>query len=206
MSPRQIARFFYLLAKRFDEPCTIILTGAGAGAIYGRVRATLDLDFALRFKTKGRTKKEKLWKHFDQAVREVTSLTGIAAQYAEDIDRWSAITFLDYEKHTRRFQKFGTIEVRLLEPGYWAIGKLARYLDPDIRDLVRVLKKTKTSWSDLVRLAGLALRKSPKSTSCFLFRRQVEDFLSASGRALWGKSYSAEKAVRCFRRHAGMEV
>ncbi len=204
MNLQGISRVFRALKKEFDQPCRVILTGAGAGVVYGRIRATMDLDFALKFKTGSLAAKEKLWREFQEAAKKVSAKTGIAFQYAEDIDRWSSITFLDYEKHARPFKKFGRMEVCLLDPSYWAIGKLARYLEPDIRDLVTVLKKTKTSWKKLAPILGLALKKSPKSTACFLFRRQVEDFFTTYGKRIWRKAYSKEKAIQTFHKAAGI--
>lgn len=203
MNKQGVLRFFRLLSERFDQPCRIILTGAGAGALHGRIRSTLDLDFAVKLVSPGN---EKLWEDFREACHEVRGLTGILVQYAEDIDHWSSITLLDYERHTVPFGKFGSMEVHVLEPSYWAIGKLARYLDPDIRDLVEVLKKTKTPWRELVRVLGRALKESPKSTACFLFRRQVEDFLSAYGKKIWGETYSKEKAINEFYLYAGVKL
>jgi len=180
----------------------IILTGAGAGALYGKIRATMDLDFALKFKTSSAKKKERLWTEFSKAAHEVTVRLGIAAHFAEDIDRWSSISYLDYEKHTLPFKRFGFIKVRLLEPPYWAIGKLARYLDPDIRDVVGVMKKTQTRPQTLATVLGRALKQSPRSTACELFRRQVEDFLTRYGRKIWGKEYHAPETLRLFHRQA----
>ena len=97
--------------------------------------------------------------------------TGIAAQYAEDIDRGSSIT----------------------------------YLDPDIRDVDEVMKGTRTPPAELAKVLGLALKKSPRSTACDLFRRQVEDFFSSSGRRIWGKRYSPDKAIRAFHESTGIE-
>lgn len=205
MNKQEIIRYFRILSRIYDRPCRIILTGAALGAVYGGVRATLDIDFALIMKSRSRGKKAKDWQAFAEAAKKTSARTGIAAQYAEDIDRWSSITYLDYERHTRPFRKFGSIEVRVLKLPYWAIGKLTRYLDPDIRDLVQVLKKGKTPWQNLVRILGLALRKSPKSTACFQFRRQVEDFLTRYGRLIWGKSYRAESALNRFYRYAGIK-
>ena len=185
----------------FKRPCEILLTGA----LCGRVRATLDLDFALTIKARSSQEKDMRWQEFGEAAKKTTALTGIQVQYAEDIDGRPSIAFPDYEKQTRFFKRFGKVEVRLLDPAYWAIGKLARYLDPDIRDLIQVLKKTKTSWKKLARLLGLALRKSPKSTACFLFRRQVEDFLTIYGRQVWGKTYSKEQAIRIFHQSARIQ-
>lgn len=202
MNKQAIERYFSLLSRKFHEPCLIILTGAGAGVVYGRVRATMDLDFAVKLKGPSSAAKSGRWEDFSKAVQVVTLQTGIDAQYAEDIDRWSSITLLDYENHTCPFKRFGKIEVRLLDPCHWAIGKFSRYLDSDIRDLIQVLQKTKTPWRRLTQVLGKSLRKSPKSTACFLFRRQVEDFLSAYGRSIWGKEFSKEAAIQRFHRDA----
>ena len=56
----------------------------------------------------------------------------------------------------------------------------------------------------IAKLLGTALQKSPKSTACYLFRRQVEDFLKAYGRQIWGKAFSHLEAVRIFHRSAGI--
>lgn len=205
MNRREIVRYFKTFSRLYGKPCRIILTGAAAGSLYGRVRATMDLDFAVVLEGGGRQRKEARWREFEQAARRATQLTGIAVQYAEDIDRWSAITYLDYLKHTRPFRKFGGLLVRILDPAYWAIGKFVRYLAPDIRDLVEVLTRTKTHAVTLTRVLGRALKKSPKSTACELFRRQVEDFLLRWGRDVWGNNFSPDRAVRLFRRHAAFQ-
>ncbi|MCG3177187.1 MAG: hypothetical protein MOGMAGMI_02155 [Candidatus Omnitrophica bacterium] len=195
MNRTQVERYFKVLAGLYPKRCRIILTGAAAGSLYGRVRATLDIDFAVRTAD---------WPAFEKAVRRTTELTGILAQYGEDIDRWSMISYLDYDKHTRLYKKIGSLKIRLMEPSYWAIGKLARYLDTDIRDLISVLKRTATPWTTCLAVAGRALKHSPKSTACALYRRQVEDFIRASGKKVWGRDFQPDPAVRLFRRSAGI--
>ncbi|HXV27398.1 MAG TPA: hypothetical protein VD913_00385 [bacterium] len=208
MNRREIDRFFRIFSRCYKGSCRILLTGAGAGTVMGRIRATMDLDFAVKLKIppKKRKKKEAQWVQFAQCVRETTERTGIAVQYAEDIDRWSSITYLDYEKHTTPYKRFGNVEVRLLAPEYWAIGKLTRYLDPDIRDLTEVLFKNRVPWQRACRLWGKALRGSPKSTACELFRRQIENFLASRGKKIWGHHFKAQKAVAQFHRSANLTV
>ena len=195
MNKSQIDRYFKVLAKLYPKECRIILTGAVAGVLYGRIRPTMDIDFSVR---------TGQWDDFSKVVEEARLRTGIVAQYAEDIDRWSAITLMDYEKHTYLYRRFGSIEIRLMEPPYWAIGKLSRYLDTDIQDLVKVFKKTNTHWRDVSSVAGEALRKSPKSTACSQFRRQVEDFLKNQGRKVWKQRFTFEEAIILFHKHAGI--
>lgn len=197
MNKKQIERYFQILDKIYAKKCRIIITGAAAGALYGGVRATMDIDFSAEAAD---------WENFSKAVEEASIRTGIAAQYAEDIDRWSSIAFMDYKKHTFIYGRFGRIEIRLMEPSYWAIGKLSRYLDPDIRDLVKVFKKTATRWQEVAYVAGRALRKSPKSTACFLFRKQTENFFKQYGNKIWGRTFDAKEATALFYKQGGVKI
>jgi hypothetical protein len=197
MNRHQIERYFEILAKIYPQKCKIILTGAAAGALYGRVRPTMDIDFSAETEN---------WETFSKAVSETSSRVGIAAQFAEDIDRWSSITLMDYQKHIYLYKRFGRIEVWLMEPSYWAIGKLSRYLDSDIQDMARVFKKTSTNWQDVASVAGRALRQSPKSTDCFLFRRQTENFLKQFGKKIWGKTFDEKKAIAYFHLKAEIKL
>jgi len=195
MNKRQVERYFGILGKIYPKKCRVILTGAAAGVLYGRIRATMDVDFSADAKD---------WENFSKAVEETSLRTGIAAQYAEDIDRWSSITLMDYKKHVYLYRKFGSVEVCLMEPAYWAIGKLSRYLDQDIEDLAHVFKKTRTRWESVLSVAGNALKLSPKSTACFLFRRQTEDFIKTYGKKIWGKTFDFTKAAAYFHEQAGI--
>lgn len=206
MRSAEIDRFFRELAREFTNPCTVILTGAGAGAIYGRVRATMDLDFALEFTAPRRRSPDNLWEAFEAGVSRVSAKTGIAAQYAEDIDRRSSITYLDYQRHTLAYKTFGSIEVRLMEPVYWAIGKMTRFLDPDIEDMIRVFKKNRVAQEEIAEVMGRALRESPRSTACDLFRRQVELFFRNFGRRVWGKAFDPENAILLFHKSARINL
>ena len=198
MNARQIDAFFKTLAREFDEKAVVVLTGAAAGAILGRARPSLDIDFAVELARSGD------WDKLARAVERTVKLAGISANYAEDIDRWGMVTLLDYRKHARPYKKFGGIEVRILEPEYWSIGKMTRYLDPDVRDLIQVFKTQKVPAARLARLWGRALRESPSSTGLHQFRRQVEHFLATYGREIWGKEFDPEPAVRAFHREAGI--
>lgn len=202
MTRRQIKRFFKAFARRVDQPATVLLTGAAAGSLMGSSRPSLDVDFEVVLSPRS----QRRWEAIEQAVAEASQETGIAAQFGEEIGRWSLISLLDYARHTRPYQRFGTVEVRLLEPAYWAIGKLARYLDPDVRDLVQVLRRQRLAPEPLARLWGRALRESPRSTACWAFRRQVEHFLATHGRAIWGPSFDAAAAIAAFHRAAGIAV
>ena len=77
---------------------------------------------------------------------------------------------------------------------------------PDIRDLIDVLKRTRTQHETLSSILGTALRKSPQSTARSSFRRQIEDFFRSYGRQIWGKTFSAESAIKNFHSQAGITI
>ena len=199
MNRVQIDRFFTILGRELHAPARVIVTGAAAGALWGHVRPSLDIDFAIQ-PAPGRN----AWEQVESAVETTKTLTGITANYAIDIDRWGAISLLDYRQHTHRYKVFGRLTVRLLDPAYWSIGKLTRYLQPDIDDMIAVLTRKKLASHPLVRLWGRALRNSPRSPACRQFRQQVENFLTTSGRTIWGASFDAQRAIHAFHRHAGI--
>ena len=196
MSPRQIDRFFRILAQEVGEPARVILTGAAAGSLWGYVRPSLDIDFAIQTVRRRPTR----WTSVEQAIERTVRRTGIRVNYAEDIDRWSPISLLDYQRHTRLYRRLGVLQVRLMDPAYWSIGKISRYLDPDVRDLIKVLRTQRVSATRLVNLWGRALRRSPRSLAMTQFHRQAEHFLSTHGRAIWGKHFEADQAIARFHR------
>lgn len=200
MTRQHIHRFFQVLARELDQPATVILTGAAAAAVWGGVRPSLDVDFGITPARGGSSR----WRALEEAVARTTRLTGIQANYAADIDRWGAITLLDYRRRTLPYRRFGTLTVRLLHPAYWSIGKMTRYLAPDLQDLVTVLRAQRVPVASLVRLWGRALRRSPPSAAVTHFRNQAEHFLRHHGRTVWGTAFDPERAVRCFRRAAGL--
>jgi len=198
MSPQQINRFFHVLGRELDRSARVILTGAAAGSLMGRVRPSLDVDFAIT--PQGRAPNR--WERVEAAVERATRLTGIPVNYAADIDRWSSISLLDYARHTIPWRRYGKLRVRLLDPAYWSIGKLSRYLDPDVADVLAVLKRQRIPVDRLIRIWGRALRASSPSAAGAQFRRQVEHFLRTYGPTLWGRRSDAELAVERFRQAA----
>ena len=199
MTQRQIDHFFRTLADELRQPARVIVTGAAAGTLWGAVRASLDVDFAIRARGVA-------WDTIEAAIARTIRLTGIQANYAEDIDRWGLISLLDYTRHTRPYRRFGRLRVRLLDPAYWSIGKISRYTDPDIQDLREALRRQRVSVGRLVTIWAAALRASPRSEALRLFRQQAEHFLRTHGRAIWGRSFDADTAIRRFHRAAGVDI
>lgn len=200
MDRQQIDLFFKILAAEFKKEAMIILTGAAAGTILGSVRPSVDIDFAVEMKRPG----ESAWKEFNAAVRKAISKTGIQANYAEDIDRWGMITLLNYRNNTKFLKKYGNLTLSVLNPAIWSIGKVTRFIDPDIKDMIQVFRKTKISPTRLAETWGKALRKSPRSVTLIRFRRQVESFFKSYGIKIWGRNFNATKTIRQFHKSAGI--
>lgn len=194
MNPRQIDHFFDLLARELDQPVTVILTGAAAGSLLGHVRPSRDIDFAIRPARRGANQ----WQRVEEAIDRATQRSGISVNYAEDIDRWGAISLMDYARHTRPYRRFGRVRVRLLDPAYWSIGKISRYLDPDVQDLVGVLSRHPVPPQRLLTIWAKALRVSPRSTTSTAFRHQAEHFLRTYGMRIWGKRFNPERSIKKF--------
>lgn len=201
MNQKQIDRFFEILSQSIKWPkakAKIILTGAAAGALMGSQRPSIDIDFAIICS-------KNFLGRIEQALKKASQITGIAANFSEDIDRWSEITYLDYKKHYIPYKTFGSFKVFILSPSYWSIGKLTRYLDPDVDDLVRVLKHKRTLPVSLAKLWGKALKRSPRSNACFIFRSHAEHFLKTYGQEVWGKHFNPNKCLQTFYKASGIK-
>jgi len=200
VTPRQIDRFLKILAKEVGTPARAYLTGAAAAALWGRVRPSLDVDLGLEMKRGAK----RDWESIERAVERTTRLTGIPVNIAEDIDRWGMITLLDYRRSSRRYRQFGLLEVRLLHPANWSIGKLTRNLDADIRDVAEVFRRQSATVTKVASTWGRALRASPASSTQFQFRRNVEHFFRRQGPAIWGASFDPEATIASFHRASRM--
>ncbi len=196
MEPRRIDRFFHTLAKHLKQPATVILTGAAAGSLFGHVRPSADVDFGIRLTHRRPMDLAAVERAMTRTIEE----TGIPANYAEEIGRWSSVSLLDYRRHVRFYRRVGSIRVYLLDPAYWSIGKVARYLESDILDLVAVLRAQKVPARRLIILWAKALRASPLSPALTAFREQAEAFLRSHGRTVWGKRFDPNQAIADLRR------
>ena len=87
MTRTQIDAFFRVLAEQWGGKAIVLLTGAAAAAIWGHVRPSVDIDFAVQLRRRGRSD----WETLEAAIGRTVRLTGIQANYAEDIDRWGLI-------------------------------------------------------------------------------------------------------------------
>lgn len=200
MNKRQIDRFFRVLDTELQHEAGVVLTGAAAGAILGSVRPSMDIDFEIGFSNPG----EVEWEQVEAAISNTGNRTGISANFAEDIDRWGMITMLDYRKNTTLYRKYGKLTVRVLDPAYWSIGKMTRFIDPDIQDMIQVFRIKKPPVQKLLKVWGRALEASPRSAELAVFRSHVESFLKFYGKKIWGVRFDPDKSIREFHKAAGI--
>ncbi len=186
MRKSQIDRFFKELDRSLDQKAEIILLGAGAGHLMGHIRPSLDIDFEIRLFSK---QKRKL---LEEKILQVSRQEKIAVNFSENVDHWSMISYLDYRKTAIPYKKFGKLNVKLMAPEYWTIGKLARYHVLDSNDIAAIIKKKKLKPISLVRLWKRALKSSDLSLELGQFKRHAQDFLKSYGRRLWGKNFRHE--------------
>jgi hypothetical protein len=194
---RDIQQFFRELDRRIDVPVRVVITGGAAAILQGVKRATHDIDFELSI-AKSRAASHARSEAVQKAVAETGRVTGITPQYAEDIDRWSAIRLP--AKTSLPYMRIGKVDVRILAPGLWAVGKLARFLDSDVADLRTVLKGADTDARDMARLWGRALGQSPTSNALPLFRKQVESFFEIYATQVWGPATDVAELKELFNR------
>lgn len=191
MTPELIDRFFLNLSCQLGQPATVILIGGAAALLLGGARPTEDIDFAI----KGKGPADRL----ADAISTARNQTGVKTEYAEDIERWSMLTLLDYRKHTRFYKAFGSLRVEILEPEYWSIGKVGRYYDSDIEDMIVVFKNQKIKVDDLLSVWKKSLEKSPLSDELFHFKKHVIHFLNTYGVQIWGGKFYPVDILKKYR-------
>jgi hypothetical protein len=188
MKIKDVDEFFKEVNRLISFPIRVILTGGAAGVLWGVKRVTFDIDFEVHIHLN--REPASRWAELEKVFSEVSRLTHITPQFSEDIDRWSSIVLPS--KKSLCYKKIGKVDLRLLDPSVWAIGKLARFLKSDVSDLVHVLREAKTDSRACAILWGRALGQSPASSAQDLFRRQVERFLDQYGKKIWGPRMNPE--------------
>lgn len=197
MRKNLIDLFFLELSKRTKKNTEVIVTGAVAGALFGHSRPSLDIDFEIRVK---REKDPAYLEYLDGVIREISSRLKVDTNYGEDIGHWSMIDLLDYRKRSIRYRKIDRLDVRLIAPEYWTIGKMTRFFEIDIQDMVQVIKKKKLDADKMIELWARALKASPMSLTKRDFVAHVKMFLKVYGKRAWGKTFDTLRAIRKFER------
>jgi len=183
---RQIDLFFRELDKALGLKAEIILLGASAGSLMGHIRPSFDIDFEIRLSGR-KPDKAKV----DKTILDTARKAGVAVNYSENVDHWSMVSYLDYRKTAESYKQFGRLNVKLIAPAYWTIGKMARYYALDIKDIAAIIRKKKLQPKPLVKLWKLAMDQSDLSLELGQFKKHALHFLKMYGKRLWGKGFDA---------------
>ncbi|PIQ88925.1 MAG: hypothetical protein COV72_05775 [Candidatus Omnitrophica bacterium CG11_big_fil_rev_8_21_14_0_20_42_13] len=191
MKPKDIDLFFNRLSENFSGNVKIIILGGAGSLLMGGKRPTLDIDFEVRFNDGENIDRVK----FQEAIKKTTQTTGISAQFSEDAERWSEISLSDYSEHLKTYKAFKNIAVYFLEPEYWSIGKISRYWDQDIQDMIAVFKHENIGPINLLAVWTTAISQSPLSSQLFSAKKHIFHFFKTFGRKIWDKDYPEEKIL-----------
>ena len=177
MNIQDIDNYFRTLSQELNVKTRIILIGGAAALIMGGVRPTRDVDFEIETKASP--------EQIEQSIRISENKSGLASEYSGNIERWSMLNLPGYRKHTKTYKKFGKLTVDILKPEYWSIGKIGRYLDSDIQDMLSVFKEQKTRPENLMKVWKEVIKTSPVSDELFHFKKHMEHFMKTFGEKLW---------------------
>jgi len=188
MNKKKINEFFRRLDAKLNEPAVVILVGASAGSLMGHVRPSFDIDFEIRLKKSTPVKKTRL----ANVILKTAAETGVAVNFSENIGGGSMISYLDYRQTALRYKKFGKLDVKLIEPAYWTIGKMTRFLELDIQDMVKIIHKKKLKPTEMILVWAQAFRSSDLSLELGQFKEHVLFFLKQYSKRLWGQAMGSK--------------
>ncbi len=185
MNQNDLDIFFTELDKSLQIACSIILTGASAGMLMGHIRPSLDIDFEITpLKT---SDKHLLADSLPKAINTATKVMPVAVDYSGDISHWSQISYLDYRTTAQSYKKIGLLDINIIAPEYWTIGKMTRFVAQDIEDIKVIITSKNIQPIPLINLWAQALTSSELSLTCSAFKRNVNNFINAFSKELWKK-------------------
>lgn len=130
MESKQIHTFLTTLGERYPHPAQLVLLGGSALCLLGSPRPTIDIDYV-----GNDLKKNELQK----TMEELASEMGLDVE-AVPIDRFIPLP-AGGDKRNLYVNKFGEIEVSILDPYGIALSKLDRGFDTDIDDIVFLIQR-----------------------------------------------------------------
>lgn len=187
MNRKKIHEFFKRLDISLDQKAVVIVVGASAASLMGHVRPSFDIDFEIRLSRSTSAQKRKLAETILKTARE----TGVAVNFSENIGGWSMVSYLDYRKTALAYKKFGKLDVKLIEPAYWTIGKMTRFLELDVQDMVKIIRKKKIKPERVIKVWARAFQSSDLSLELGQFKEHVLFFLAQYAKKIWGKKINA---------------
>ena len=175
-SKKGVNHFFKRLSKFITEDIDIYLLGGCALIILDASRTTQDIDFEIRG-----ANNETI-----ERIQQFCNEENIPINFSEDAGKWGMISISDNRKTALPYDKFGKITVKILDPFDMSIGKIERFTDIDIQDVIFLIKKFSMKPEELLTAWAKALNRSTKSEKTFLFRKQVESFIITYSKKTWG--------------------
>lgn len=176
MKKSQVRKFFKVFSEKEKQNLKIYLTGGIAAMFYGGARPTEDIDFAISLSN------EEIVRHLD----ETSQFLSVPIQYSTDIQRWGMINIPDYQKGAAFLFSEASIDVYVLSPEKWGIGKLSRFFEDDVQDLYKVFSTQKPDLKKCLKYWERALAESPDSPAKKIFKNNVNYFLRKYSEEIWG--------------------
>ena len=169
MSQVELKRVIELLKEftRADKNrLQVILLGGLALQYYGmKNRATVDIDAEVRGDIEG--------------VFNFLRSNNIPADIGENVSGWSVVGMPPgYRERVIGIYNDELLQVNVLHPLDFVIAKLRRFTEEDIEDALFVVKKYNIRGEEIETLAETAIQNSPKDTALFVFRRNIDIFVS----------------------------
>ena len=144
----------------------ILLLGGLALQHYGmKDRATIDVDAEVEGEM--------------EEVFTFLKANNIPADMGENISGWSVVAMPQgYRERAIEIYRDAFLKVKVLHPLDFIIAKLRRFTEEDIEDAIFVARKYHVEAAEIKRSAEIAIRNSPRDTALFVFRKNVDIFLS----------------------------
>lgn len=177
---KDVEKFFKDLSGFITEEITVYLLGGCALLALGASRSTQDIDFEIKC-----LNSDTIDKIFNFCMERKT-----AVNFSEDVGKWGMINISSNRNSAKFFAKYGTVLVNILSPFDMIIGKIERFTDTDIEDVLFLLKKNHINSDELLTAWANALKNSLKSEKSFLFQRQVEVFVTTYSKEIWGVEHA----------------
>jgi len=189
MIKSDIDAYFHALSLEWSYPTRIILNGDAYAHILTKAKVGDDLSFEIKT-----VHIQKLV----NALFQIGHRLNLQVDFTENIQNGSPITYLDYRSHLRPYKSFKNIKVFLLHPSYWSLGKIVRYHDQDIMEMISVFEKWRPGESALAALWKQAMDASPKSTTLYQIPKSAFHFFRKYGVTVWGKGFSLNRIMEYF--------
>jgi len=152
-------------ARKRRKKVELILVGGLALGYYGlKGRHTLDIDAEVA--------------KVAEPLINFLKLKRLPADIGENFGRWSTIDMpTGYRRRAKVVLKDKYLVIKVLHPVDFIIAKLRRASEEDFQDASFVARKNNISTSQIRKSAESAVKRSPKDTSLFIFKKTVEIFL-----------------------------